>query len=59
MSNEAKSPPGCLNDIFPEISPDLIDVLEQMLQFNPYFRPTAKEMMKHPLFKGIRLKEEE
>ena len=25
-----------------------------MLQFNPYFRPTAKEMLKHPIFDEIR-----
>ena len=26
-----------------------------MLEFNPYFRPTAKECLSHPLFKNIRV----
>jgi hypothetical protein len=25
-----------------------------MLQFNPYFRPTAKELLKHKVFDSIR-----
>jgi len=40
--------------LFPEVSPDLIDILEKMLEFNPYFRPTAKELLKHKVFDGIR-----
>ena len=29
-----------------------------MLQFNPYFRPTAKEMLKHSIFDEIRTENE-
>ena len=31
-----------LREQFPYNNPDLIRILEQMLSFNPYFRPTAK-----------------
>ena len=30
-----------------------------MLQFNPYFRPTASELLKNPIFDGIRIKDNE
>jgi len=28
-----------------------------MLQFNPYFRPNAKELLKHPIFDELRDKD--
>lgn len=34
--------------------PALKDILESMLQFNPYFRPSAKELLKHSYFDDIR-----
>ena len=40
------------------MSSDLVDILSKMLEFNPYFRPTAKELMKHPVFNNIRNKYE-
>jgi hypothetical protein len=30
-----------------------------LLEFNPYFRPTARELLKHSLFDDIRIKENE
>ena len=30
-------------------------MLENMTEFNPYFRPTAKELLKHKIFDDIRL----
>ena len=30
-----------------------------MLEFNPYFRPTAKELLKNPIFDEIRIEENE
>ena len=56
MVKGADKPPSCLNDIFPNVSPGLIDILESMLQFNPYFRPTVKELIKHYVFDSIRTK---
>ena len=47
-----------LKDLYPEISEDLVDILEQMLQFNPYFRPTTRELLKHHVFDDIRSKNE-
>ena len=42
---------------FGHTSPELLNILESMLQFNPFFRPTAKELLKHPIFDKIRLPE--
>ena len=39
-----------LKQIFPKTSDSLIEILESMLSFNPYFRPTAKDLLKHPIF---------
>ena len=30
-----------------------------LLEFNPYFRPSARELLKHPVFDNIRIKENE
>lgn len=40
-------------------NPDLEDVLGQMLQFNPYFRPSAKELLNHRYFDDVRTAEYE
>ena len=29
------------------------DLLAKMLEFNPYFRPTAEECLQHPFFDGV------
>lgn len=43
-----------LKEKFPHSSNELINMLEQMLQFNPYYRPTAKELLKSKIFDKIR-----
>ena len=45
--------------IFDKTDPDLLKILEKMLQFNPYFRPTAKQLLKDKYFDEIRKKEVE
>ena len=47
-----------LKYLYHEIDPLMLDILEQMLQFNPYFRPTTKELLLHPLFDKIRTEKE-
>ena len=44
-----------LLELFPSTSPALVDLLRQMLEFNPHFRPTAKECLSLPLFDSIRM----
>ena len=56
--DEAETPINSLKDIYQGINEDLIDILEQMLQFNPYFRPTTKELLQHHVFDQIRTKKE-
>ena len=45
--------------MFPDVNPELVKLLSQMLEFNPYFRLTAKKALKSKLFDKIRLKEYE
>ena len=40
--------------IFPYTSPELLDILESMIQFNPFFRLTTKELLKKKIFDKIR-----
>ena len=46
-----------LAKLFPKTRKDLVDIMESLLEFNPYFRPTAKELLKHPIFDEIRVKD--
>lgn len=34
--------------------PGLLDILKSLLQFNPYMRPSAAELMKHRIFDDVR-----
>lgn len=46
-----------LENIFPAADAAAIDLLNQMLQFNPKQRCTAEQALEHDFFKGIRQKE--
>ena len=54
LGSECKSYPSTIKELFPWVNEHLIDILDKMLQFNPYFRPTTKELLKHPIFNSIR-----
>ena len=43
------------SELFPTLSPDLINLMTQMLQLNPHFRPTASDCLKSPIFDEIRI----
>ena len=40
-----------LVQLFPKATPDMLDLLEKCFRFNPSKRPSAKELLSHPLFK--------
>ena len=48
-----------IKERFSETSPQLIELLEQMLQFNHYFRPTARELLRNKIFDQIRISSNE
>ncbi|TNV74148.1 hypothetical protein FGO68_gene14951 [Halteria grandinella] len=39
---------------YPGARSEAIDLMNQILVFNPYFRPTVDECLSHPYFKGFR-----
>lgn len=45
--------------MYPGAGEDAINLLTQILVFNPYFRMTVEEALAHPLFKKIRKSEKE
>jgi mitogen-activated protein kinase 1/3 len=54
-----KSPSKSLHKIYPAADPAAIDLLKQMLQFNPLKRCTSEEAIAHDFFKDIRQEETE
>jgi len=46
-------------ELFPAASSDALDLLEQLLTFNPYYRTTAKEALRHKYFASVRKKDQE
>ena len=48
-----------LSDTFAGPDPEALDLLERMLSFNPYYRITAKEALRHKYFVAIRDKTQE
>ena len=48
-----------LKDSFSHNSPELVQILTQMLEINPYFRPSANQLLKNPIFDEIRINKNE
>ena len=46
-----------LQSMYPAADPLALDLLQQMLHFNPKKRCTAEQALEHPFFKGIRRKD--
>ena len=44
-----------IREQFPKTSEELLQILELMLGFNHYFRPTARELLKNKIFDKIRI----
>ena len=42
-----------LKQIFDKTNPDLVQLLEDMLEINPYFRPSAKQLLESKIFEDI------
>ena len=55
MSAKKKSIP----EILPNVNPELMSIMMQMLEINPYFRPTARQLLKNKIFDSVRIKENE
>ena len=43
-----------LEDTFIYSSDELVNLLKQMVQFNPHFRPSAKELLENKIFDKFR-----
>lgn len=44
---------------FSSLNPELIRILKSLIQVNPFFRPTAFELLKSPIFDEFRDKKNE
>lgn len=44
-----------VTELLPNVNPDILNLLKSMLEINPYFRPTAKQLLKNELFDLIRI----
>jgi len=42
-------------DLVPRLSESFKQMMMSMLEFNPYFRSSARELLKHPVFDDIRI----
>jgi len=58
MKDIEDEPNNYLNDLN-NTSPDMKDILTSMLEFNPFFRSSAREILKHKIFDDIRIHENE
>ena len=45
--------------MFPHTNSEIIELIELMLQVNPFMRPTAKQLLKFKIFDKVRVKEVE
>ena len=43
-----------LQEKYPGANPEAIDILNKMLQFNPYFRISVDEALNHPFFSKVK-----
>ena len=59
ISKSQRGSPKKFSKMFPDTRKDLIGILQQLLEFNPHFRPTAKEVLKHKIFDDVRDKQNE
>jgi len=51
---ESKDATKPIKDQFLHSSDELVNILDQMLQFNPHFRPSASELLKNKIFDEYR-----
>lgn len=48
---------GSWAECYPHTDPELVQLLELMLEYNPAFRPSAAHLLKMPIFDDIRVKD--
>lgn len=54
ISKFAQRKPRDLSQMYPNIEPAGIELVQRLLRFNPNFRPSAKECLKSPYFDIVR-----
>jgi hypothetical protein len=45
-----QKPKPKLSELFPKTDPELVQILTDMLQYNAFFRPSAKHLLKNKIF---------
>lgn len=54
MKKFKQRPPANLEQYFHGVSPEGVHLLRQMLQINPYLRPTIEQVIASPYFEKVR-----
>lgn len=57
IKNHEKKEKKSYESLFPNESQEALDLLQKLLSFNPFFRITAKEALRHKYFSKIRRKD--
>lgn len=52
---QSKKNSKSLSERFPLTKQVILNILEEMLQINPYMRPTAKQLLKNKMFDNVRM----
>lgn len=48
-----------IKELFPNSSPNVVELIEQMLEFNPEKRLTARQLLSNQIFNSMRVKKME
>jgi len=59
LESFSKRPRKDLTELYPASGPEAIDLLNKILVFNPYYRLSLEECLKHPFFTKVRKPEKE
>ena len=57
--SSAKTKTKSLKEWFPKTEVRLLHILEEMLQINPYMRPSAQQLLKNSIFDSVRMSQNE
>jgi hypothetical protein len=55
LHNSSKKQTKSLREWFPKTNLRIMHIMEEMLQINPFMRPTALQLLQKKMFDGVRM----